>query len=260
MRGFRRREGWHRVPYTDVFDEIARVQWAIAGAVFAVVVGLMLFAVVRYRAGRRAEASQHTEHTKVELTYAAVLLVVAVGFVTFTSQVGTRDSAMATAPAARIEVTGFQWCWTFHYVDTPVTLSATCQDGRYPTLMLPAGEPVTVTVTSTDVIHSFWIPEFRYKMDAFPDHTNRFSITAPHPGEWLGHCAEFCGEDHATMLFHVRAVPPRSSAHGWRHERPRRRRRSSRDRASTYRPTRRSTRRPRTSAAGSSPPTTSASP
>jgi cytochrome c oxidase subunit 2 len=45
-------------------------------------------------------------------------------------------------------------------------------------------------------------------MDSFPHHRNGFSLTVPHPGEWLGHCAEFCGDNHASMLFHVKAVPP----------------------------------------------------
>lgn len=196
------------MPYQDVFDRITTFEWPLAGAVFAIVLGVLAFAVVRYRAGARAESSQDTEHPKVELVYAFVLLLVAVGIVSYTSQVGQRDSAAASTAALNLQVTGFQWCWRFHYLDTPVTVTATCRDGHYPTVVLPVGRPVRVTTSSDDVIHSFWIPEFRYKMDSFPHHTNRFVITIPRAGEWLGHCAEFCGLDHASMLFHVRAVPP----------------------------------------------------
>jgi cytochrome c oxidase subunit 2 len=103
-------------------------------------------------------------------------------------------------------VTGFQWCWRFHYVQSGITITATCQNGNNPTLVVPAGRPIRFTATSDDVIHSFWVPQFRFKMDAFPHHVNSFVMTVPHPGLWLGHCAEFCGEDHAFMTFHLRAV------------------------------------------------------
>ena len=107
-----------------------------------------------------------------------------------------------------MDVTGYQWCWQFHYDGTPVNVTATCLNGDYPTLVLPVGQPVTLRLTSKDVIDALWLPDFRFKRDAFPDHTNRFELTITRRGDWLGHCAEFCGLSHSSMLFHVRAVPP----------------------------------------------------
>jgi cytochrome c oxidase subunit II len=66
---------------------------------------------------------------------------------------------------------------------------------------------VLIQTTSSDVIHSFWVPQFRYKLDAFPHHVNSFVMTVPHPGSWEGHCAEFCGQRHAFMTFVLKAVP-----------------------------------------------------
>ncbi|HEU5033476.1 MAG TPA: cytochrome c oxidase subunit II [Mycobacteriales bacterium] len=206
------------MPYTSVFDQISTFEWSLAGAVFALVLAVLAFAVFRYRAAARDHASQETEHPKVELVYAVLLLLVAIGIVSYTSQVGQRDSAVASSPAVHLQVTGFQWCWRFSYVGEPVTVTATCQNGHYPTVVLPAREPIHVTTTSGDVIHSFWIPEFRYKMDSFPHHTNSFDLTIPREGQWLGHCAEFCGLDHATMLFHVKAVSP-TAFRAWLHTR-----------------------------------------
>jgi cytochrome c oxidase subunit 2 len=117
------------------------------------------------------------------------------------------DNRMPTSYALTVRVTGFQWCWRFAYVGTPVTVTASCLDGHDPTLVVPAGRPVRIETTSSDVIHSFWVPAFRFKMDAFPHHMNSFVMTVPHPGTWLGHCAEFCGDSHAFMTFHLRAVP-----------------------------------------------------
>jgi cytochrome c oxidase subunit 2 len=63
-------------------------------------------------------------------------------------------------------------------------------------------------VVSVDVMHAFYVPAFLFKRDAFPGLTNRFEVTVRDPGTYLGECAEFCGLDHARMLFTVRAVPP----------------------------------------------------
>jgi heme/copper-type cytochrome/quinol oxidase subunit 2 len=74
-------------------------------------------------------------------------------------------------------------------------------------MVVPVGQPVTIKVRSTDVIHSWWVPELRYKMDAFPGHTNTFTIKVDRAGRWIGRCAEFCGDRHYEMDFWLKAVP-----------------------------------------------------
>ena len=72
---------------------------------------------------------------------------------------------------------------------------------------IPAGREIEFVVTSTDVIHSFWIPRLGGKIDAIPGHFNTISLSADRPGRYGGVCAEFCGEGHGIMQFEVEAHP-----------------------------------------------------
>ena len=113
----------------------------------------------------------------------------------------------------RVQVTGFQWCWRFHYVGQPVTMTAQCQGGPDPTLVLPTGKPVELDVTSSDVIHAVWVPYLRYKIYAYPGHVNTFTVTLTHTGRWIGRCAQLCGLFHYEMDFYLQAVTPAQFDH-----------------------------------------------
>jgi cytochrome c oxidase subunit 2 len=80
--------------------------------------------------------------------------------------------------------------------------------GPLPLLEIPKGESVEFNLTSTDVIHSFWVPEFLFKRDVIPGHPNHFAITATKTGTFIGHCSELCGLYHSRMLFTVKIVTP----------------------------------------------------
>jgi cytochrome c oxidase subunit II len=80
--------------------------------------------------------------------------------------------------------------------------------GEPPTLYLPQGESVQFRLESNDVIHSFWVPAFLFKMDVIPGRVNTFEITPKQLGRFRGRCAELCGQDHARMLFNVKVVTP----------------------------------------------------
>src|SRR5207249_2360991 len=73
---------------------------------------------------------------------------------------------------------------------------------------LPAGRPVQFEVTSVDVIHSFWVPQLMGKVDLIPGHTNTLVIQPDQPGEFRGQCAEYCGLQHAHMIFSVVVQSP----------------------------------------------------
>lgn len=202
------------MPFVHVWDSALTFEVIIAGIVLAVVVLTTAFAVFRYRAKTRREASQNTEHKPVEIAYALGLLGIAIAIVVvtrgFNSNDGLRNDAQTMRPAsggAHITVTGFQWCWRFDYPQAHKTVQGNCNDGRMPTMVVPIGEPITVTTTATDVIHSWWVPALRYKLDAFPYHKNTVTFRFTRSGRWLGHCAEFCGERHAYMTFWLKAVP-----------------------------------------------------
>jgi cytochrome c oxidase subunit II len=194
-----------------IFDHIFTVEVIIAAVVF----GLVCFAVVlalalsaaRKRAGRPATRAE--EHLRIELGYAAAVAVVAAFVIGLSFHANAQEHVKAPEDATKIRVTGFQWCWRFSYPQGGRAVTGTCQRGQEPTMVVPVGRPVTVEVTSADVIHSWWVPGLRIKIDAFPDHVNRATIEVDRAGEWTGRCAEFCGTLHTYMDFHLKAVPER---------------------------------------------------
>jgi cytochrome c oxidase subunit II len=79
---------------------------------------------------------------------------------------------------------------------------------QFPLLEIPTGETVRFNLTSTDVIHSFWIVPFEFKRDVIPDHPNHFEVTPTQTGTFTGRCTELCGVYHSRMLFTVKIVTP----------------------------------------------------
>jgi cytochrome c oxidase subunit 2 len=190
-----------------IFGHIFSVEAIIAAVVFALVCFAIVFALVlsSHRRCRDRPATQQEEHTKTELAYAAAVAVVA-AFVVGLSFHATAQESVHSA-ADKVRITGFQWCWRFSYPGSGRSVTGTCNGRGLPTMVVPVGRPVTLEITSSDVIHSWWVPALRYKLDAFPDHTNRVTIKVNHAGEWVGRCAEFCGDRHTYMDFHLKAVP-----------------------------------------------------
>lgn len=205
-------------PYR-IFDQVFSNEVAIAIVVFGLVCLAMLVAMVLSHRRRRAgnDARQVEKNTVAEVTFALVVAAV-VGYVLYLSFHTTGQEATGQTPhpaAARVTVTGYQWCWRFGYPGHGFSRTGECEgEPSRPTMVIPVGEPVTIDVHSQDVIHSWWVPALRYKMDAFPGHTNSFTITVDHAGRWLGHCAEFCGSRHYAMEFYVKAVPAKQY-HQW---------------------------------------------
>lgn len=101
-------------------------------------------------------------------------------------------------PPLRVEVTGHQWWWEVRYPETGVVTANH--------LVLPAGRPVDLQLTSADVIHSFWVPRLGGKMDMIPGRTNVIRLEAERPGRFRGQCSEFCGRQHTHMLLQVDAL------------------------------------------------------
>lgn len=93
-----------------------------------------------------------------------------------------------------IEVIGHDWWWEARYPNGAVTANE---------IHIPVGEPVELELTTADVIHSFWVPELQVKTDQIPGQTNRQWLEADEPGTFRGQCAEFCGLQHANMVFYV---------------------------------------------------------
>jgi cytochrome c oxidase subunit II len=189
--------------------------WVLLGA-GAVVTVLVLFALVRYRRREDRLPSRRSEAKVVELLYAA-LLAGFVGLLVWKT-FGTEDKvdALAASPGLEIRVTAFQWGWRFTYPQSGVTLVG--DQNRPPVAAVPAGTEVQFTLQSRDVIHAFWVPDLRFKKDAFPRFANRFDLVFDREGTFVGRCAEFCGLEHAGMTFSIRALSP-EAFRSWLEER-----------------------------------------
>jgi len=188
---------------------------SIAAVVFGLVVLLVLFAMLRNRAARRSDLPfKASKNTALEVSYVVLLAVIVGGLVygSFRANAGDHDGAGLASAQARdpvtINVTAFQWCWKFDYQQSPAHVTGSCSTGSYPTVVVPAGQPVEFNLSSHDVIHSFWLPDFAVKRWAWPDHVNPLRMVFRQEGLFRGRCAEFCGTHHTTMDFFLRVVSP----------------------------------------------------
>lgn len=180
-----------------------------ACAVGAVVLGLIVFVLVRYR--RRGDddslPSQNPYNIPIEILYTIVpVLIVAVLFA-FTLHTENQVDHLSADPDLVVEVVGFQWQWQFTYRDQGIVVTGDSASNP-PDLVLPVGETVRLVLVSHDVIHSFWVPDFLHKRDLIPGVDNEIDVDVVRAGVYVGRCAEYCGLDHDKMNFTVRAVTP----------------------------------------------------
>ncbi|HET7720799.1 MAG TPA: cytochrome c oxidase subunit II [Acidimicrobiales bacterium] len=196
-------------PGTQEGDDVLglwRVLFWAAVAVGGVVVLLIGWCVIRYRArpGDDREPSRTEGHVPLEVAYTLVPLAL-VGFLFTYNLLVDREIREDRAAQVDVDVTGFQWQWRFEYRDQGVTLVGDLGDP--PTLVLPAGRTVTLHLRTADVVHSFFVPGFLVKRDLVPGIVNEITLRPTRPATYHGHCAEFCGLEHARMNFDVEVVP-----------------------------------------------------
>lgn len=179
---------------------IADIGWVLyvgATAIFvgvAALIALSMFgpAPLRHRISRPALI------VGAGIVFPVVALTALLVYVLTPSPTAAREAAYA----ARIEVTGELWWWRVRYLDAQGgLLFETANEIR-----IPAGKPVQFLLKSGNVIHSFWIPELGGKLDMIPGRVNTMRALARTPGTFRGHCAEYCGAQHAQMRFDVQAV------------------------------------------------------
>jgi cytochrome c oxidase subunit II len=167
----------------------------LAIAAFALVLILGLF-VLSFKDRRRREVPVGLFLIGGGLVFPLVALT---GVTVYGVILGEVITGARTIPAIRIEARAERWRWEF------TRPGASGPIVRHDVLDIPAGEPVELTITSSDVIHSFWVPRLGGKMDAIPGSVNRLIIRADAPGRYLGVCAEFCGTGHTAMTITVEA-------------------------------------------------------
>jgi cytochrome c oxidase subunit 2 len=191
-------------------DVLGLWRWLFWTAAFvgAVVLGLILFAIVRYR--RRGDDDtlppQTREHVPIELFYTAVPLVIVAVLFGISVATQQRVTKLSAHPDVRVEVTGFQWQWRFRYPRQGITIVGDLE--HPPTLVLPVGRTTRLDLASSDVVHSFYVPAFLEKRDLVPGVKNEIDVHPTRAGRFAGHCAEFCGLAHDRMGFDVRTLAP----------------------------------------------------
>lgn len=188
----------------DISD-LYRLFVYVAIGVGAIVYGLILWSAIRYRRRSDALPKQTGANVPLEIVYTALPILIVLGLFVLTFRVERDVDRVAAEPALVVNVSGFQWGWRFEYPESGISVVST--PSEYPTLVLPAGETVRINLSSNDVIHSFYVPDFLFKRDTVPGQPNRFDLLIPEPGRFRGACAEFCGVDHGEMNFWVDALP-----------------------------------------------------
>src|SRR5262249_51105336 len=143
----------------------------------------------------------------IEIMYTAVPFVLIAVFFYFTAKDENYLDKLPKNPAVTVNVTGFQWSWEFNYPQYKVTTTGEPWGfGPVPVLEIPVNETVQFNLTSTDVVHAFWVPDFLFKRDVIPDHPNHFTVTPDKTGTYIIHCSELCGIYHSRMLATLKIV------------------------------------------------------
>ena len=165
-----------------------------------IVVALIAYFGIKYRRGRAADRSQPPiGNVKLELSWMAGLLVLAVGTFTWASLIYLR-SFNPPDKSLDIYVIGRQWMWKFQHQEGPREID---------TLHVPVDRPVRLIMTSQDVIHSLYIPAFRLKYDVIPGRYTNLYFEANQTGEYHIFCTEYCGTNHSQMRGTVIVMEPR---------------------------------------------------
>jgi cytochrome c oxidase subunit II len=178
----------------------------------AVIIATVYFAIrYRYRAGKNDNPRQIHGNTRLEIGWTIVpaLLLAVVAVPTISTIFDLADQSSPTA--LEVTVVGKQWWWQFEYTDAKVVTADE--------LVIPTGRQVHLKLKACEadtcnVIHSFWVPELAGTRDVVPGRTNELTLSADHPGTFLGQCKEYCGLSHANMRFRV-VAKSRSDFEQW---------------------------------------------
>ena len=208
-----------------IYDELFQVLFTIGTILFVGIVGLLVFSLIRFRRrpGQLGDGIAMEGNLPLEIFWTAVPAVVVLFVGLYSYDIYDRMGGMvplahdhmaasgaasgeeriwggissgsiedaATAPAALpIDVTAMQFAFLFHYPQGDIISGE---------LHVPAGRPVTLRMEAKDVIHAFWVPEFRLKQDVIPGQPTQLSFTATRPGRYPIVCAELCGPYHGGM-------------------------------------------------------------
>lgn len=222
------RFGWP-VGVTHQADQMRTLwTWTVVAAlvVGAIVWALIFWTAAFHRKKKTADGEpeelprQFQYNIPLELFTVVVPTIMVCVLFFFTATTESKVLDKVPNPDVKVQVVAFQWNWEFKYEDANAAkpdgsgqVSTVGSSGEIPLLVLPVGKVIQYDLLSTDVIHSFWVPEFHFKRDVFPnpDKNNQdssFQNTIDREGSFVGRCAELCGTYHSVMNFEVRALSP----------------------------------------------------
>lgn len=207
----------------QVYD-LHMMMFIICVAIAILVFGVMFVSMVLHRKSRGAKPANFHDNVKVEIAWTAIpfVILIVMAFPAAKTLIAMEDTS---TPDMTVLVTASQWKWHYKYMDQDIefySLLATRReqiDNRFDKgdnyllevdrpLVIPTGEKVRFLITSDDVIHSWWVPDFAVKKDANPGFINEAWTRVNEPGIYRGQCAELCGKDHAFMPIVVIAKEP----------------------------------------------------
>jgi cytochrome c oxidase subunit 2 len=215
-----------RAGVTDMSQRIQNLHhmslW-VCVVVGIVVFGAMIYTIFAHRRSRHPEPAQFHENTRLEVAWTLVPTLILVGMA-IPATVTLRDIEDNSESDLTVLITASQWKWHYQYLEADIgfySRLATPQDqinNLQPKgenyllevdnpLVLPTNKKIRFLVTSEDVIHSWWLPDFAVKQDAIPGFINEAWTRVDQPGLHRGQCAELCGMDHAFMPIVVEVRP-----------------------------------------------------
>ncbi len=176
-------------------DQLFRWLLGVATVIFLIVQGGLLYAVIRFRRrpGDESDGPPIHGNARLEIVWTLIPAVIVALIAFYSFRVLAASEEPEDSPLV-VEVSARQFTWQFHYPEAGITSAE---------LHLPVGRQVRFEITSDDVIHSFWIPEFRVKRDATPGQVAELLVTPSQIGRFAIRCAELCGPGHATMTSEV---------------------------------------------------------
>src|SRR5262245_235859 len=188
----------------DIIDSVYWMVTVICVVVFAVVAGVSGYAVYKFRAppGDMDDGSPIHGNTSLEITWTLIPAILVTGIAVY-SGVALAQSEELPPDHRTIVVTGEQFAWTFTYPDIQVEGGKSLTTGE---LVVPVDQTIAFDITSKDVIHSFWVPEWRMKQDAVNGITTHTTVTPNEIGTFPVICTELCGLGHAIMRSEARVL------------------------------------------------------
>lgn len=180
-------------------DALFDAHFFLISFLFSLVMGFMIYSLVAFRRkpGDDSDGDHFHGHTGLEVAWTIVPLGLVIFFGVWGAQL-LGDITEAKDNEMVVHVIGQQWSWTFEYPDL--------DDRRTNELVVPVDQPILLEMESLDVLHSFWVPEFRIKQDLVPGTVHPLRITPSEIGEYKVRCAEICGSQHANMRAPVRVL------------------------------------------------------